>query len=291
MICAAGFHCLGLKPKFWSIQYGTDEMAKLEPRPGQLFVDITPPKERWEEWKSVSPVVLDHHETVEHVVKGLNGVYATNEAHSGAMLAYEHVLAPVAGDMDLSSWKEMANLSMIRDTWKKNSPQWREACALANALMFEGSRSLVEAVQANGPQNLDLKALLSLGEKIVQSNERRMEKVAGTSHHEVFLARGEEYKVSFFNCTEKLVSDIANFLLEKGSDISIGYFWLEEDGQNKVSVSIRTSGKISASKMAILVGGGGHERAAGFRIPDGDKVSPSNIYRTIANLILDVHKM
>jgi len=307
MICAAAFHSFGIKPKFQNIQYDTDRMDKLEPRPGQLFVDITPPKKRWEEWKAVNPIVLDHHETAKHITEGLGGVYATNHAHSGAMLAFEEVMlaslvgneAPEGSDLPpsklhkslvINNWGTFAHLAMIRDTWKKDSPHWREACALAYALLFDGSLSFIEKTLEHGANSLVLPELIDLGMKIVEANERRVEKVCKTVHHETFLSRGTEYKAAFFNCTEKLISDIANELINQGADIAVGYFWIEEDGQDKVSISVRTNGKISASKIATLRGGGGHERASGFRIERGNKVSPSDIYRNISTAILDVMK-
>lgn len=291
-ICAAAFHELGTKPQFWSLQYGTDLMTKLEPRPGQLFVDITPPKERWEEWKAVSPIVLDHHETVKHVTEGLDGVYATNEKHSGAQLAFEEVfLATDANDpLLLTAWGNLAHLAMIRDTWKKDSPLWRDACAMAMALLFEGSRSLVERSQANGPNALNVeefKKLSELGHKLLGNNDRRIEKIAEGAYREV-LSFDREYKISYFNCTEKILSDVANHLINNGGNISVGYFYLFEDGHNRTVVSIRTDGSVSAKEIAESLGGGGHERAAGFRLPEGDQASPYKIYSTVTEAILKI---
>jgi uncharacterized protein len=287
-ICAAAFHESKMHPRFSDLQYGTEKMQKLQAKTGQLFVDITPPEERWQEWLPMQPLVLDHHATVKAVTEGLNGVYATNESHSGAQIAYEEVFQVLLPGWDTASldedWRTFAQLSMIRDTWKKDHPQWRDACAIAMALLFEGSRGLVDKAQQCGIDALDLKALLELGRKIVDSNERRVAKVAKSIHRET-CTFDKTYKLSFFNCTEKLVSDIANHLIDQGDNVSVGYFFMEEDGANRVVVSIRTDGSVSARKMAEHLGGGGHERAAGFRIPNGDNTAPSDVYKTITDAI------
>jgi len=291
-ICAAALHELGVKPKFWSLQYGSELMSKLEPRPGQLFVDITPPKERWEEWKSVSPIVLDHHETVKHVTEGLGGVYATNERHSGAQIAFEEVFLAtnIQDPMLLTAWGNLANLSMVRDTWKKDSPLWREGCAIAMAMLFEGSRGLVERAQKLGANALnaeEFQKLLDIGHKVLNSNDRRVEKVAEGAHHETY-SFDREYKVSYFNCTEKILSDVANHLINNGGNISIGYFYLFEDGATRAVVSIRTDGSVSAKAIAEALGGGGHERAAGFRLSEGDLISPYKIYSIVSETMVKI---
>ena len=299
-ICAAAFRHSGLTPKFHSLQYGTEFMSKLEPRIGQLFVDITPPKERWEEWKLVNPIVLDHHETVKNVTEGLDGVYATNEAHSGAQLAYEEVMFPITKDMDLGyigsvpyktmeAWKELANRSMIRDTWKKDSLLWNEACSIAMSMLFKGSKGLIAKAQEFGLEAFrheDLENFYEIGEQVVGNDKRRVETLSGGAEKRLSLA-SKQYKMSFFNCTEKIVSDTANSLINQGDNISVGYFYLYEDGALRISVSIRTDGTISAKKIAESLGGGGHERAAGFRM--NGNCSPNEICDVISGKIMEFY--
>lgn|SRR5512135_992130 len=294
-ICAAAFKALGTTPKFWSLQYNTELMDRLEPRPGQLFVDITPPKERWQEWKPVEPIVLDHHDSAKHVTEGLGGVYATNEKHSGAKLAFEEVfLATNVQDLVLlTAWGNLAELAMVRDTWKKDSPLWRDACALAMAMLFEGSVGLVEKAQAQGPNAINpdgqlfLNYLLDIGRKIVGSNERRMEKIAGSAYRETY-SFDREYKAAYFNCTEKIISDVANYLIGGGCNIAVGYFYLFEDGKTRLQVSVRTDGSLSAKKISEALGGGGHDRASGFRLPDGDNTPPYKLYAIVSETIVKI---
>jgi len=297
-ICAAAFKEINLTPEFHSLQYGTEKMSKLEPKPGQLFVDITPSKERWEEWKVVNPIVLDHHETVQYVTEGLGGVYATNEAHSGAQLALEEVMLPIIDFMPvmtqsdedaLENWKELADRSMIRDTWKKDHPNWDAACQIAMSMLFMGSKGLIAKAQEYGLhalERVDIEHLYEIGAQVVANDKRRIETLSKGAE---FKGREEGFelpKISFFNCTEKIISDTANSLITNNEcNVSVGYFYLFEDGALRLQVSIRTDGSISARKIAESLGGGGHERAAGFRMSGG--TSPKELYDIIFGAIFN----
>ncbi len=272
-------------PEFYPLQYDTEFMDKLEPKEGQLFVDITPPKKRWEEWRDVNPIVLDHHETVKHVVEGLNGVYQTNDAHSGAMLAYENVLVPFAeagysgfDHSEMNYWHNFANLAMVRDTWKKDHPDWRKASAQGLALQFNGSKPLIAKART---ERFDFDGVQGLGDMLQANSDRRTELTASGATHEVIQHNGKTFKVASFNSTEKIISDAANYLIEQGVDIALGYFYLYEDGQQKMVVSIRTNGSVSAREIAQTFGGGGHTKAAGFRIANANLVPPHVLFSYI----------
>ena len=268
------------RPEFHSLQYDTDFMDKLEPREGQLFVDITPPKTRWEEWRDFGPIVLDHHGTVKNVTIGLGGVYGENETHSGAKLAFENVMMPLAGvslfeGRELRKWEDFAELAMIRDTWKSTHPRWREACAQALATGLYGSQTLVDKAWS---EPFDFDGIQSAGMALLEANDRRTQMMAEGATFELISDGKRTWKVSFFNCTEKLISDVANHLIDLGSDVAVGYFYLYEDGQQKLSVSIRTNGQASAAGIAQTFGGGGHPRAAGFRILNANSAPPSILF-------------
>jgi hypothetical protein len=64
-------------------QHGTEAYAKLEVRPNMLFVDIVPPKERYEEFLKAGAIVLDHHKGVKDVVEkfGTNAVFGDEKQH------------------------------------------------------------------------------------------------------------------------------------------------------------------------------------------------------------------
>lgn len=294
VVCAAAFRLLGTEPKFRPLQYGTGFMERLEPRPGQLFVDITPPLARWREWEAVSPLVLDHHETAREATEGLGGRYATNEHHSGAMLAFESVLVPAIqrawpyeyGAPELEEavavanrWHAFAELAMVRDTWKRSSPLWDGACAQAEALVLMGAQSLVESVRAG---EFDEAALMSLGRTLLDKARRKAEFAAERAEWSSALVGGRDVRIATFNCTEKITSDVANLLIEQGANVAAGYFYTVEDGAPRLCVSVRSDGSVSARSVAEANGGGGHDRAAGFNVPSA---APSEVASRIRSAL------
>lgn len=296
VICALAFRMIGHEAEFQSLQYDSEEMQALLPEQGQLFVDITPPKERWELWKNASPVVLDHHETAKHVVEGLNGVYATNEKHSGAMLAYQYVYLPCFSQclqrgIDLYSGQaekveEFAELCMIRDTWKNQHPLWNDSNALALALKFHGSRNLLEKVKDGSFRFGDL---LDLGKMLSEQHNRKVELTVEKSWLVQKDIGGQTYKLALFNTTEPISSDVGNMLLAQGADISVGYFYTLGDGAIQTVVSLRTNERVSASKVCEVHGGGGHARAAGFRLKAGSTLSPSDILGEVLTALVQTN--
>jgi nanoRNase/pAp phosphatase (c-di-AMP/oligoRNAs hydrolase) len=268
-------------------------MRKLEPRPNQLFVDITPPLDRWRDWIPFKPIVLDHHETQREATDGLGGIYGYNETHSGAMLAYDYVLEPMVssdrsllnliGSPELEYWRDFAVIAMVRDTWKKNHPRWRESGAQAMVLRFHGSKKLIEMVNTG---KFSFKDLNELGMMLFEQAERKTKLVASTSYHRTIQTILGEFKISLFNCTEAVISDVANLLLEQGSDIAVGYFHLFQDGTLRTTVSVRTpeNGKLIANKIAKqFPGGGGHACAAGFSVVGSE--TPDSLAEKIRQVV------
>lgn len=280
MIVADTYAGLEWPVKFHPVQYDTKFHEGLRPEPGQLFVDITPPISRWREWIGCEPIVLDHHETAKEVVEGLGGVYATNEAHSGAKLAFEHVALPLCGGND--EWRKFAEVAMVRDTWKKDHPLWRDACAQKEALMFFGSKKLIEQVQSGSFRH---DQFLSFASTLLDASEAASKTHARGAHKEEVEMGGEKYSLATFNCTNGNASDIANMLINEGSDLVLGYFFTIEDGEHKVIISARSNDRLSARAMAVTRGGGGHERAAGFRVKPADDVSPAALMALLKDAV------
>lgn len=253
---------------FIPIQYGSSDLSKLTPSPGQLFVDITPPKERWKEWIGTDVMVLDHHESAREVTEGLSGIYGDSQ-WSGAKMAYEHFHVPLVGRSPELEY--LAELAMIRDTWKKGHEKWREACAQAEALTFLGAK---EAISMSLSGSMDIQGIMSIGEFLMRSLDGKIRKYSSGAFHR----EKNGFKVSFFNCTEKAISESCDHLIENGSDMAVGWFFsVDRDGIPFYSVSLRSNGRVSSRLIAESYGGGGHERAAGFRVSPASGVSPDSI--------------
>jgi nanoRNase/pAp phosphatase (c-di-AMP/oligoRNAs hydrolase) len=284
MICKAAYASVGLSPEIIFIQYDTSEHENMEPGPNQLFIDITPPIKRWEEWKSFSPIVLDHHETAKRAAEEL-GVYG-DVNDSGASLAFKHVMKPLfpiekyRNDLKLEDWARFAWLNMIRDTWKDKHADWRDACSLAQALGFYSSNSLL--ISANELE-LNLVEMLRFGGVLLKKCEGKAFRLANTAIIEV--NRGKKF--GFFNCTEKLINETAHELIDvHDCDVAVGFFMNLEDGSYNIHVSLRSKKQgVPVNKMAEILGGGGHPPSAGFRLKNAEQVS----FTSLKNQIYDLY--
>lgn len=264
VICAAAYAKVGLKPDIKFIQYGTRAFAELEAKANQMFVDITPPRERWEEWKGMSPTVLDHHETARYVVEGLGGIYGGFD-ESGSMLAFENVMLRMSSldSAEHDLWKRFAHLCMVRDTWKESHPDWAEASALAHALLLHG-HDLAESASMTP---LALCDLLTIGQKLYGRICRAASRISKHCRRQEISLPDGMARVAIFNYgINDSISDMANIVLNDSFDMAIGYFYTYEDNKMQCVVSLRTKNRISAAVLAQSFGGGGHARAAGFHV-------------------------
>ena len=283
MICRAAYSSIGLSPEIIFINYDTLEHENLEPGPDQLFIDITPPVKRWEEWISFSPVVLDHHDTVKHVSEAL-GVYG-DVNDSGASLAFKHVMKPLFSSFEnhpgaLEKWARFAWLAMIRDTWKDKHEDWRNACSLAHSLGFYNSNSLLISASE---LEINLDEMLRFGGVLLKKSEGKIFRLASTAVVETY----REKKFGFFNCTEKLINETAHELIDvHGCDIAVGFFMNFEGGSYNINISLRSKKNgVLVNKMAEVLGGGGHPPAAGFKLKNAEHIS----FFELKNQIYDLY--
>ena len=65
------------------------------------------------------------------------------------------------------------------------------------------------------------------------------------------------------NYALKLNSEIGDAIREKG--FPLGIIWQQKG--NKIIVSLRSNDKVDSAKLAARFGGGGHKKAAAFRLP------------------------
>lgn len=274
LICARAFAFAGLSPDIEFIQYRSDEHKNLVAAPNQMFVDITPPLDRWEEWKEVSPIVLDHHVTAESAVKGLKGKFG-DENYSGSTLAFEYVMVPLmsqAPSEELDAWNEFARLCTIRDTWKTDHVDWDKSQELSQALYYYNPYELIEDARKG---KFDFEFLMKFGKLAYGKIDYKAGRVAeGGPFLERRLDNGDTIHIAFINLTEKLISEVAEKIRQKDSaDITIGYAY---SSNNQLICSLR-SNKFDCSKIAEKFEGGGHKGAAGFSIGNGNPEDVLNI--------------
>jgi len=260
LICAKVAEIIGIKPEIHFIQYQTPEHKNLEAKPHQLFVDITPPLTRWQDWVNLDPIVLDHHKTAETVTRMLNGVFG-DESKSGALLAYEYLMYPIRdliSEDELHRWENFAKLCAIRDTWNTKHPDWYHAAAMGHGLLSAGHDSLLESINF-----LDFDKIYQLGKLVIDKIKRKTKVIAKTAHTQIEIINYQQCEFAFFNLTEPTFSDTAEFLrTDYGIDVAVSYFYMHGDNPRTV-VSFRSNDKVNVRLIAEKFGGGGHDKAAG----------------------------
>lgn len=309
MICKETYRIYGKgnMPEIYFIQYGQKMHDELIPEPNQLFVDITPPIARWEEWKNFDPIVLDHHETAKEVTIGLGGFYG-EKTESGATLAFKHVFMPIynhkhnetlgrgigipskdsshirtslnfkRGDVD-----RLSDLISTYDTWNKENPKkFEEAALLANAINFVPNKILLEQSVHNSINFLNILSVVL---------EKKKESTIFKYTESATFEEIEGLKVAFFNCTEKSISESANSLLDdRGADLAVGYSVGNQNGSQLFLISFRTNKRQEglAQKLACINGGGGHPNAAGCRFLDSKNISHNSMVELIRNSLIKI---
>ncbi len=275
--------------KLIPVRYDSPEHAGIEPRPGLCFVDIVPFGERDEDgeytpaglaqlaaYARAGAVVLDHHAGVEHVVAmfGERGVYADaarDPGVSGAMLAFREVFK-VTHPLPTRSTEAFYNLAVligIRDCWLRNDPRFEEASAMSAAVAFIGAEGLLSTIRAGGWPSLIPK--LELGPIIRARDIARAKYLLEHAFLSVLpIAHtdgGAVLSVLAFEGGEADASNVADLAAEGAVDLVVAWHQFADGDAPYTTYRLRSRGTFPCKAFAKKNGGGGHERSAGFTVP------------------------
>lgn len=261
------------------LAHGTPESRTLLAEPGLLFCDIAPPPARAAEFLEAGTLVLDHHESarslVETFVAKEQGVFADAEREpgvSGAVLAYRHVYEALAprDDERAAKVRAFAELAGIRDTFVKDDPRWRAACAQAEALFFFGENSLSMRLFDDG--STDAARFEEMGKLLLAKRETAVQKAVNRSYR----TGTERTRIAIVHDHET-VSDAAE-LIGDAADLVVAFHYAVKDVPPSpdapnarrqallLELSLRSQGKVDCAAFAKKSGGGGHVRAAGCAV-------------------------
>lgn len=237
------------------VQYGEPEREELPAEEGLLFVDMTPPEARVDEFVEAGAWVLDHHRGAKDLVArfGPRGIFADEEEEpgiAGANLAYRHVHgAGTVKELDF------ALLAGIRDTWQKDDPWWPRACAQAAALTFFSAERWLGVPRCwLTPEEWEI------GYRLMEQRAEKVERVVEESA--CHWMRSDGVRCAVFPDTGRLTSDVAERLREGWRVQLVAGFSFNRPGV--MSVSLRSDGTVDVAELAKKYGGGGHTKAAGF---------------------------
>lgn len=202
--------------------------------------------------QATSIVILDHHKSAAEDLKDLP---RNVEAHfdmerSGAMMTWDYFF-PASPAPDL------IHFIQDRDLWRWQMPETKEVTAALFSYPYDFAQWdwLIESEGMICILHTEGKTLLRKQSKdvadIIKAGKRRMV-IAG-------------YDVPVVNAPFNLASDIGNELAF-GEAFAATYY----DTKGGRSFSLRSiEGGLDVSTIAAQYGGGGHAKAAGFRIPFG----------------------
>jgi hypothetical protein len=232
----------------------------------------------------VGTIVLDHHKQARSVVTSFEHHVFADEVQDrgvcGAVLAFRHVWLPAHGasyEPDVAQEKadeatnqaaNFARLAGVRDTWLRDSPEWRTACIQASMLMFYPESYWLQGPGLQvfrNPSMLD--SHMTVGAISLEAHEGKIRRAVDQSWS-FTTAKGT--RVTIFQNTS--YSSDGSDLLGERADLVIGFSYLVEDGEKKLILSTRTRGTYDCGAFAKAHGGGGHTKAAGFTVPvrEGD---------------------
>jgi len=197
--------------------------------------------------------IIDHHISVEKSTK-LAHRYVYDLKHSGAVLAWKH-FHPRQKTPTLLKYIEDI------DIWRLNLPNTREL--MASLETYELNFFLWNDISKNWENYRLRKKYLEEGRAILKYQNYLINKAIKDAEEVKFMGK----RALAVNFALALNSEIGDAMREKG--FPLGIIWQKKG--DKIVVSLRSTNKVDSSKIAMKFGGGGHKKAAAFRLPINQK--------------------
>jgi len=262
------------------IEHGQEQLD-LKPRPGMIFIDIAPHPSKVIDFVEVGAFCLDHHASSRDIVEqfGARGIFADEKEDigiSGGLLAHEFFKDFILRNKrDLS--KRAAILTGIRDCWVKTSPDWETACRLADTISFYP--------QDHFKTHYDIGKIFALAEEIgpILVEKKKGDVLVAQKNGyitKVFKYNSEEVIPVFITDRKDLVSDLSEQIPEP---LCFGFGYSFADNPS-LTVSCRSKSDFDVGKLSKFYGGGGHSKAAGFKIElNENNESPQSLIEKYIN--------
>jgi len=217
-------------------------------------------------------VVLDHHATAQHALKGLDFCHF-DMTRSGAQLALDfaekHFMCADILEQAYPSLRLLVDYVADRDLWQ---------FALVESELVNSALSTLPILDdATAPEDVfdawlayaALPESVSLGRMIHEGSiiKRNTKKVVAMAHTWAVTGQllGRSELVPIVNIIPQYVSEtLHNLLQETDAPYAVGWYF---DG-TKYTYSLRSRDNFDVSALAKQYGGGGHRTAAGFTSRD-----------------------
>jgi hypothetical protein len=243
------------------LDHNTFEHINLKPEPNMLFCDFIPHQNNIQAFFDQEAIILDHHNSNKILIQDYRYAIFADAVEqpgiAGTNLAFNEVWIPLIAQAKSSQndVRLFSKLIGIRDTWQRRDPAWDAATAHSFAIKFFDSSHWERHV----PKLTSME--MNIGNVIFN----RLKLIVKSSDSKCIKYNYKDYKLCYIPLYDQYFSDCAEYLLENGNDIVIGFNYIFEDGKQKLDVSLR-SFKVDVGNLASLLGGGGHRKASGFRL-------------------------
>jgi oligoribonuclease NrnB/cAMP/cGMP phosphodiesterase (DHH superfamily) len=192
-------------------------------------------------------IVIDHHLSNKDDVK-FASEYLFNLNHSGAVLAWQYFHPRKSLPRLLRHVEDF-------DLWRFRLSHTREFSAIINDFGFDFKIWNKLARDLENPKKRN--ALAQKGKLLLDYENKLIERIVKNAEVVNFMG----YKTLAVN-SPIFESEIGHYLYKKLPPTAI--VWRVKNG--KITVSLRSNGKVDVSKIAAKFGGGGHKAAAGFAL-------------------------
>jgi len=197
--------------------------------------------------------IIDHHISVEKSTKSAHK-YVYNLKHSGAVLAWKYFHPGKKAPMLLRHIEDI-------DIWKLNLPNTREL--IASLETYDLNFALWSKIARGWESTKERKKYFKEGRAILKYQNYLIGKAIEVAEEVKFMGK----RALVANFVLSLNSEIGDAMRKKG--FPLGIIWQKKG--DKIVVSLRSTNKVDSSKIAAKFGGGGHKKAASFRLPVNQK--------------------
>ena len=204
-------------------------------------------------------IILDHHDTAEKDLKGLNHEKIEvhfDQARSGAGLSWDFFHPN-------KERPTIINCVEDRDLWRFKIPDTKAFMATVGDenITIEGFEKIYKLTS----DEKSFKSFLEKGKTILASKEKM---VKDTYEQMAYTLEFEGMKASVINFGPLLRSEMGNYCLEQNKEVDLAICWYQvKNGKFKYSLRTRKDGP-EIHKIAERFNGGGHPHAASFYTDD-----------------------
>lgn len=251
-----------------------------------IFTDLAPTEEMCIKFNELnkSIEIFDHHATSNKYLLTLHcGVYHFDLTRCGTKIFYDYLSDGLRKNRVLDKMVELTN---IYDNWQDDSPLFKEALELNDAMFghVDWKRVLYSAFPPSDTERPE-KFLEVTMSKIYKANQffftnfelQKIEeaKIKVKKQYETckqniqFRVDNKGNKYAFVAASAK-VSRIANLLLQDNKD-KIEYIVIHNTfDKNSKHISIRSINGFDTTQISEIWGGGGHKAASAFNFKDNE---------------------